>query len=100
MHKSQLIGSHPLLSFALAGVLAMMGITSFIWHASLTNKGALVDFGAMYLLIDYIIALCALRLLAYVRFWNHHMLTFFVHLVAAIGLGIGVWQYERNQIER
>ena len=77
-----------------------MGITSFIWHASLTDKGALVDFGAMYLLIDYIISLCCLRLLAYVKFWNHHLLTFSVHLVAAIGLGIGMWKYERNQIER
>eukprot|EP00518_Triparma_eleuthera_P009657 CAMPEP_0182489754 /NCGR_PEP_ID=MMETSP1319-20130603/49062_1 /TAXON_ID=172717 /ORGANISM="Bolidomonas pacifica, Strain RCC208" /LENGTH=359 /DNA_ID=CAMNT_0024691879 /DNA_START=240 /DNA_END=1319 /DNA_ORIENTATION=+ len=100
LHRSQLIGSNPLLSLALAGCCTVMGVTSFIWHASLTNKGALVDFGAMYLLIDYIIALCCLRLLAYVKFMNHHFLTFFVHLVAAVGLGIGVWMYDRNQTKR
>jgi len=101
VQNSQLIGSHPVLSFTLAGCCFGMGITSFIWHASLSNKGATMDFGCMYVLIDYIIGLCALRLLAFFNFkGNQKLLTALVHLVAAGGLVIGLWMYKRNFVKK
>ncbi|GMH50995.1 hypothetical protein TrRE_jg2654 [Triparma retinervis] len=63
VQSSQLVGAHPMLSVKMAFVCAAMAASSFIWHASLADRGAKFDFGCMYLLIDYIIGLCALRLL-------------------------------------
>ncbi|GMH81945.1 hypothetical protein TL16_g09097 [Triparma laevis f. inornata] len=100
LQEGQLIGSHPFLSVILAGCLAMMGITSFFWHSSLSNKGATMDFGCMYVLIDYILGLCALRLLAYFNFARVWMLTVSIHIISFGSLAIGLWMYKRNFVEK
>ena len=84
---SQLIATQPLLSLFLAGTLCLMATTSFIWHASLATHGANIDFGAMYVLIGYIITLCLLRMLAYVPGWigTRKLLAVAIHVVSFSG---------------
>ena len=93
---NQLIASHPMLSFTLAGCLIMMAITSFQWHASLTNMGADYDFGTMYILIVYVITLCFLRGLFFIPFTRRIHFTIAIHVISAIGLTIGIIMFVKK----
>ena len=97
---SQLIATHPLLSVILAGALVMMCATSFMWHASLSSKGANIDFGTMYILIIYLNTLCILRLLSYWNWKNKIALAIAVHIVSFTGLIYSFVLYEIQVSER
>lgn len=86
---SQLLATHPLLSIILGGCLCMMCITSFVWHASLAYKGALLDFGTMYILIFYLFTLSVIRLLSYIKWKSKTALSCAVHTVSFLGLTYG-----------
>jgi hypothetical protein len=62
------IVAFPELSLYLAGVNLLMGASSFMWHASMAVVGADIDYGAMYVLLVFLLAVLFMRVTSFFTF--------------------------------